>query len=249
MRPTIYLTSLSALLALALTGPAGAAPVYAPVAADSPLGSAEVSVDVLWKLMTNEGADGSAWEAALRSSLVGAPVTTFTDLAAYNSAVGEHDVITFSEDVVSAADILGDQYTPVGASFLDGTDQVLSNTLFVADQLGAAGWGDFTLGFSALQAHLGVEFPGELRIELYSGEVSPGNLIWSGDFGGPDTTGNFAGVIPEDAFDYVVLSDPGDSYAFIDNLHYVVPEPGALALLGLGALGVIRRGGSAGRRR
>ncbi len=245
MRPTIYLTCLSVLLASALTGSASAAPTDA----DTSLFGAAVPTDILWRLMANEGADGSTWDAALRSSLVAASATTFTDLAAYSSAVGEHDVITFTEDVVNVADILDDQYAPVGVSFLDGTDQVLSNTYFVEDNFGAAGWGDFTVGFLAPQTHLGVEFPGELRIELYSGEVSPGNLLWSGDFGGLDTTGNFAGVIPEDTFDHMVLSDPGDDYAFIDNLHYVIPEPGTLTLLGLGALGVIRRRGLAGQRR
>jgi hypothetical protein len=173
-----------------------------------------------------------------------AQVGTFIDPALYYSAVGDHDMISFTEAVVSAGDFLSSQYAPVGVEFADGTDQVLSNTAFVTDNVGVNANGDVTLVFSAAQTHLGLDFPGDLRIELYDGSVNLADLVWSseavGDFGGSGT-GYFAGLVSDVSFDHVILSDPHDGYAFIDNLHYVVPEPGTLGLLAVGAVAAIRR--------
>jgi hypothetical protein len=47
--------------------------------------------------------------------------------------------------------------------------------------------------------------------------------------------GNFLGLVSSDLFDAAVLIDPQDE-AEIDDLHFGVPAPGAIWLLGLAAL-------------
>ena len=54
-------------------------------------------------------------------------------------------------------------------------------------------------------------------------------------------TGFFAGLVSTQPFDAVIISDPTDSFVSIDDLHFGVPAPPTLALLGLGALGAARR--------
>ncbi len=246
MKARLFLGCLGACLAQMVVGTAYASPVYEFGDTGSAVNAADLSPQTLWWLMTNEGADDGAWEASLRAAASGATVITYTDLPAYNAAVGAHDVITFTEPVVTPGDILVGQYTVDGATFLDGNDLVLANTMFVSDGVGAHGGGSLTIEFSTPQWHLGLEFPGNLRISLYSGAVDPGNLVWAssgvGDFGAIASTGNFAGLESDVSFDHVVLSDPVDGFAFIDNLHYLIPEPSTAMLLGLGLLGVIRRG-------
>ena len=91
--------------------------------------------------------------------------------------------------------------------------------------------------FDTPQAWIGVDFPGDLQIDLFS----KGRLIHTSVFiaGG---IGNFGGIVSSKLFDPAFLIDPVDGAVFIDDVHFGVPAPGALWLLGVAALFPRRRG-------
>lgn len=245
MRPTIYLTCLSVLLASALTGSASAAPVYAPEAVVGPEYDpglpAGGSEDALWLSMTDTGAAG------LRGGVLGGArgaLVWYTVRSEYEGAVGLFPQITFAE--LGSAQPLTDQYVAIsGVDFTDGDDEVFQSSLFLEDWWGVAGGaspsGAITIEFSAPQSHVGFDFAGYLDLEFYAPD---GGLVSSGNFGGPGT-GHFAGVDLSSnglEFDKVILTDPFDGTAYIDTLYYHrIPEPGTLLLLGFGALAVVGR--------
>jgi hypothetical protein len=177
-----------------------------------------------------------------------AVLVQFTDKATYQAAVGPHQTITF----VGLADgtVLGSQYSGQGVTFTDGddtalTDPVFGDDIFVTDDAGAFGsfFNGMTLKFSTPINHIGVDFPGALKIQLYSGATLVGT---SQDFGGSGE-GFFGGVLDHGiTFDTVVLTDWLDDAVFVDNLYFglaAVPEPstylaGALLALVFGLHGV-----------
>jgi hypothetical protein len=235
---------------LALAGTVRAAPVYSTgSAAESAYDPEPLAVespeDALWVHMVNAGAGGFDLGGDLSDMTGRGTFTWFTSSGLFDAAVGPHELITFTEPVVSPGDVLYDQYEPLGVLFLDGAtlgggddDVVLSAGGFVEDGVGVNANGSIEIEFAVPQAHLAVDFPGDLRIELFDGA----NLVWTsqamGDFGGPGT-GFFGGVVASGGtFDRVILSDPVDGLAFIDNFHYDrVPEPGTfILLLGTGSL-------------
>ncbi|MFH0982928.1 MAG: PEP-CTERM sorting domain-containing protein [Planctomycetota bacterium] len=191
----------------------------------------------------NEGAAGLELAAARGDTGDLRSMTTYIDLSLYGAAAGVHEIIRSTEAVVSPGDILYDQYSALGVLFADGAvpgggndDTVLANAAFI-DGRGVNGSGSIELLFTSPRSHIGVEFPGNVRLALYDGL----NLLWSGDFG-TAPTGNFGGVVSStDTFDRVIISDPVDGYAFIDNLHYQIPEPGTILLLAGGGLAALRR--------
>ncbi|MCH8166014.1 MAG: PEP-CTERM sorting domain-containing protein, partial [Planctomycetes bacterium] len=91
------------------------------------------------------------------------------------------------------------------------------------------------LSFTTPQAWIGVDYPGLLRIELFSA----GRLIFTSNTHGK-FLGNFLGLISTELFDAAVLIDPAGD-VFIDDLHFGVPAPGAVFLFGLAALCARRR--------
>jgi MYXO-CTERM domain-containing protein len=173
----------------------------------------------------------------LLSASAHAGVQEFTDKDEWIDAVGAFTTIDFTG--FEAGTVITDQYADLGILFTDGDDWIHNTCGFLNDCWGLAG-GDgkdhITLVFDAGEAYIGVDFPGDLQIDLYS----RGRLIHSSVFiaGGH---GNFGGVVSSVLFDSVVLSDPVFGFVAIDDLHFGVPAPGTLALLALGALTQRRR--------
>jgi hypothetical protein len=166
---------------------------------------------------------------------------SYTDLTAYNAAVGPHTVIDFTG--LAAGTIPSDQYAGLGVVFTDGDDRVRSESAFVTDEKGVDGFGQIHLTFTSPVNTIGAEFPGGLTIDLYNGETLVGT---SGDLGGAGA--GFFGGVSGIAFDRAVLRDPVDDRVFIDNLHFgvnggVIPAPGAvvLGIVGAALTGWLRR--------
>ena len=90
--------------------------------------------------------------------------------------------------------------------------------------------------FTDLQAWIGVDFPGSLRIELFSND----QLIYTSSEFLHAGVGFFAGLRSDQLVGAARIFDPLGGVA-IDDLHFGVPAPGPLALFGLSAL--LHRGG------
>jgi hypothetical protein len=98
----------------------------------------------------------------------------------------------------------------------------------------------FGLGFAVL----GGPFVGTLSIAIYDGATSLGSLAFDAAVD-PFFLGGFAGLSNDTAFDRVELVFAPSAAAFaFDNIRFnaasvtAVPEPGSLALLGLGLAGL-----------
>ncbi len=133
-----------------------------------------------------------------------------------------------------------DEYVELGVLF-DGSDNTGPFDLitYPNDGFGLDGNGNITLDFLVPQAWIGVDFPGNLEIELYR----EGVLIYhSGLFGFGGGIGNFGGIVSSELFDRAILMDvPIDFEAEVDDIFFGVPGPGAVPLLGLAALWPPRR--------
>ncbi len=156
-------------------------------------------------------------------------VVEYFDRATWEAAVGDFTTIGFTG--FPGGTFITDQYADLGILFTDGNDSIfLSEPAFPNDGAGLDGNGDIGVAFDTPQAWIGVDFPGFLTIELYSG----GELIHTAEFGFGGV-GNFGGLISSQLFDAAVLIDPLDQAA-IDDLHFGVPAPSALWLLAVAAL-------------
>lgn len=119
----------------------------------------------------------------------------------------------------------GDDYIGFGQSFNDGAGLVTNV-------------GNITVDFDTPQAWIGVDHPGFFQFKLYSS----GALIYTSNIFQGIGSGYFAGLISTQLFDRAVLIDPAGGPA-VDDLRFgpPIPAPGALALLGIGALLMRRR--------
>ncbi len=159
----------------------------------------------------------------LLSAPASADVLEFTDKDEWIKAVGQFATIGFTG--FPEGTWITDQYADVGILFTDGDDWIHHTCGFVNDCWGLAG-GDgndqITVAFDTPQLWIGVDYPGALKIELFS----EGRLIYTSSNFGVGGAGNFAGLLSTDLFDGAVLSDWVDGTVFIDDLHFVPPGPG-----------------------
>jgi hypothetical protein len=166
-----------------------------------------------------------------------ASVVEYTNRDAWMSAAGLHTTITFQG--YPANTIITNQYADQGVLFTDGTDRIHFNNSFLNDGVGLNGALDeINPAFSQPMHHIGVDFPGAVRIWLYW----KGELIHTSSAFGGGGTGFFGGLISDQPFDAALLADPGGG-TFIDDLYFgpPIPAPSALALLGMTALWHSRR--------
>ncbi len=162
---------------------------------------------------------------------VGGFVEEFTSKDEWIAAVGRFTTIDFTG--FPAGTFITDQYADLGVLFTDGNDSITccSKLTFPNDGAGLDGNPDIHLSFDTPQAYIAVHFPGDVQIDLFSGDIFLHSSVFIA--GG---VGNFGGVISSQLFDTVVISDPSVGDVFIDDLHFGVPAPPSLALLGLASL-------------
>ena len=155
-----------------------------------------------------------------------AGVTEFIDRAEWEGAVGQFSTIDFTGFPKFA--IITDQYQHLGVTFTDGTDRIRFSNAFPNDNWGLGGNGDIHLSFDRPQVWIGVDFPGAIRVLLFSG----GELIHFSSIFAAHPVGGFGGLVSTELFDAVVILDPFDAVS-IDDLHFGVPAPSALPLIAL----------------
>ena len=178
--------------------------------------------------------------ACSAAGVASAAVTIYeNDFAGWSAAAGPATSIGFTEYPQGTP--ITDQYELLGVTF-GGYAQsgpfsdpmVLFGDGVLQDGAGLRGNPGIELMFSEPMRAVGVDFPGFIRISLFSG----GTLVFhSLDFGGMPL-GNFGGIVSEIAFDRVVLWQPQNGTVFIDTLYFAtVPTPGAALPLVAALLG------------
>lgn len=139
-------------------------------------------------------------------------VTEYTARPAWEAAVG----------TVSTADFVGysngtfitNQYSGIGMTFTQGNDAVYVSGAFVVDGVGVNCNGDMEITFATPQNAIGIDFPGAIHINVYSGA----NLVHSSSNFAGSGAGFFAGLTSVSSFDRAVISDWFDSLAYVDNV-------------------------------
>jgi hypothetical protein len=164
-----------------------------------------------------------------------ADVLEFTDKAEWFAAVGPVTTIDFTG--FPEGTFITDQFEDVGVLFTDGDDNVgYGCNSAPNDCWGLDGNEAIHLAFLTPQRWIAVDFPGIVQFELYSG----GELTYTSPWFGAGV-GLFAGLLSTEPFDMARITDPFDSQVGIDDLHFGVPTPGAVWLLGISALYSARR--------
>ncbi len=156
----------------------------------------------------------------------------FTDKDEWIAAVGRFTTIDFTG--FPDGTLITDQYVDLGVLFVGGNENIfLSDNGFPNDGAGLFGGAlPIAVAFDTPQAWIGVDFPGLIQFELFSA----GELIYTSSEFGVGGVGNFAGLVSTELYDLAVMSDPSGVDVFIDDLHFGVPAPPALALLALASL-------------
>jgi hypothetical protein len=160
-----------------------------------------------------------------------AGVVEFTDKDEWFAAVG--DVTTIDFTGFEKGTLITDQFEELGVVF-NGLGHFIVQSRGFEDGWGLHRVGDpsnpIDLFFTRPQLWIAVDFPGFVQFELFN----DGKLLFTSSLFGGGGHGFFAGLVSTELFDAVLITDPtGD--VFIDNLHFGVPAPGTLALLGLAA--------------
>ena len=174
--------------------------------------------------------------AILTSLAVGSAhggVIEFIEKEEWIAAVGGFTTIDFTgfED----GEFITEQYADLGVHF-DGTDLFFFNPSFVNDSWGVNGNGSAYVSFDTPQAYIGFDYPGFLRIDLYS----EGRLFFQSEILPGGGLGNFKGLVSTELFDAVRLVDP-TGVAEIDDMHFGIPGPSGLYVLAIAALRSPRR--------
>lgn len=141
-----------------------------------------------------------------------AQVTEYTDHGLWEADIGRTQCADFVG--LPNGTVVTDQYASLGMTFTEGNDSVLLSTSFVVDGAGVNCSGNMTIAFSPPVNAVGFDFPGALKIEIYSGS----SLVWSSSRFAGTGTGFFAGLISTTPFDRAVVSDWIDHQAYVDNV-------------------------------
>jgi len=141
-----------------------------------------------------------------------AQATEYTDRPTWEAAVGGVSTAPFTG--YGSGTVITTQYQSIGMTFTQANDTVFFTNAFVTDGVGVDCTGDMQIVFSSPQNAIGVDFPGALVIDLYSGNT----LVYaSSNFAGSGM-GFFAGIVTNASFDRAVIGDWMDGAAYVDNV-------------------------------
>ncbi len=107
-------------------------------------------------------------------------VLEFEDKAEWLDAIGRFVTADFTGFPLGT--FITDQYADLGILFIDGNDSIHFTPSFVNDDWGLDGNGNITVVFDSPIAYIGVDFPGDLQIDLYSDGrlIHSAVLFWGG---------------------------------------------------------------------
>jgi Tol biopolymer transport system component len=155
-----------------------------------------------------------------------ASVVEFSNKSAWQAAVDNYSTITFAE--LPEFTWVTTQYSPLGVTFTDGSDQIHYSPSYLNDHFGLNGALDTTwIEFSQPMNWIAADFPGSLQFQLYS----RGNLVYVSSNLGGSGKGRFGGLVSDVPFDQVFIVDPSGGL-FIDDLFFgsAVPVPSGILL-------------------
>lgn len=163
-----------------------------------------------------------------------AQVSEYGDFAQWQSDTGPMVLVDFVG--LESLEVLSIQYAGMGVHFTDGDDFAMNDPdtdAFPLDGSGANSGPDgfFTMTFNAPQRAFGAHFAGALSFSL----LMDGEVIYTTDMFGGSGGAFFGGIVSTVAFDEVIVFDPLDSFANMDNFYFSampVPTPGVGFLLG-----------------
>jgi len=122
-----------------------------------------------------------------------------------------------------------DQWSHLGVTF-PGFDVTSGpdHGSFPQDGWGLQGFEEVNVVFDDPMQWFALDYLGGLILEFYSNE----SLLFTHSFSTPDIVG-FEGVISDDSFDHVRITDPISHTVFFDDLHFgpPIPVPGAVGAL------------------
>jgi hypothetical protein len=174
----------------------------------------------------------------IASGAASADVAQFqNDKEGWVDAVGEFTTIDFTG--FPEFTWITDQYAHLGAHFVDGADQIQHyEEGYPEDGWGIDGNSEIRVTFDDPINWVAAHFPGIHGFDLYQGD----ELIYTSSPFGGGGPGHFGGLLSDEPFDEIRIWDL-DGNTNIDNLYFgpPIPAPGALMLLGLGALLPARR--------
>lgn len=167
------------------------------------------------------------------TTITRADVTGYLEEDDWVAAVGAFTTINFTGQ--DQWDVITDQYNDLGVTFTDGNDFIYHTGAFVNDGIGLHGsWNDLqiTIEFDEPLLWFGINHPGPAEIELYLGDQMVGSY-----FNAWGTSDAFTGVVSKALFDRVRVTRPlTQSAPLIDDLHFGIPAPGAIAVLALAGM-------------
>jgi hypothetical protein len=162
-----------------------------------------------------------------------ADIVGFTDRDEWEQAVGAFTTIDFTG--FEPLTLITDQYADLGVLFTDENDvTVHSWDVFVNDGEGLEGSNfddQITVEFDLPHLWFAVDHAGSAFIDVYDDDIFLGTFE---HFAGG--AGKFTGIVSDLAFNKIVIHRGGDSPPFIDDLHFGIPAPGAIAVLALAGL-------------
>jgi hypothetical protein len=173
----------------------------------------------------------------IASGAASADVAQFqNDKEGWVDAVGEFTTIDFTG--FPEFTWITDQYAHLGAHFVDGADQIQHyEEGYPEDGWGIDGNAEVRITFDEHIHAIAVDFPGTLTFQLYDDGV----LIFTSDWFGGTNPGHFGGVISDDGFDEVRITDPIGGNVNIDDIHFGPPIPAPGSIVGVAALALLAR--------